>query len=167
MQHLRERRAPAGLALVLCLGVSSLAAAQTAGLPDEAARPLEILLQQRNALGLTPEQLGRIEGIRSDLAATNEPFVQRMMTLRTQWQQARRATRQADTAEAAARLERLRTAANQVRARIQQNNRTAMLSVNRVLTRDQRIRLRDVVNERRRQQAAPGAGREAGAGGPD
>ena len=167
MQRYLPGSSPACLAIVLCLGVSSLAAGQSAGLPDEPARPLEVLLQQREALGLTPEQIGRIEGIRSELATTNEPFVSRMMTLRAQWQQARRAMRQADTAEAAARVKRIRTAADQMRARIQRNNRTAMLSVNRLLTRDQRTQLRAIVTERQRQQAAPAAGREPGAGGPD
>jgi Spy/CpxP family protein refolding chaperone len=158
---------PAYLAIVLALGVSSPAIGQTAGPPDEPTRPLEVLLQQRESLGLTPEQLGRIEEIRRDLTALNEPLVERMMTLRAQWQQARRAMRRADTPEIAARLTRVRTAADQVRARIQRNNRTAMVSVNRVLTPPQRTQLRAIVNERRRQQAAPAAGRETGAGGPD
>lgn len=143
----------------LSVGVPGVAAAQTA----EPVRPLELLLQQRESLALTPDQLTRLEGIRSQLAATNEPLITRMMTLRAQWQRARRATRKTDSPQAAALVKRIRASADQIRARLQHNNQMAMQSVNRVLTRDQRAQLKAIVDERRR-QTGPSAGRETGAG---
>ena len=124
------------------------------------ASPLQLLLERRDALELTPEQVSDLERIREQLASTNDPLVQRMMNLRSQWQQERRAVRngraQAQAQDkvqdkAPARLQRIRVQAERVRARIQQNNREAMQRVNRMLTPPQRKQLRTIVQERRQQ----------------
>jgi mono/diheme cytochrome c family protein len=90
-----------------------------------------------------------------------------MMTLRTQWRQARRAARDGGERQNPALRERIRTAAERLRARIQRNNRTAMQAVNRLLTPPQRAQLRAIVQERRERDAAPPAGRDSDAGGGD
>ena len=125
------------------------------GLP---ASPLELLLEQRGPLELTSGQVSDLERIREQLASTNDPLVQRMMNLRSQWQQERRAARngRAKAPERAqepapARLERIRVQAERIRERIQQNNRDAMQRVNRMLTPPQRKQLRTIVQERRQQ----------------
>ena len=93
--------------------------AQTGDPADEPpARPLEVLLQQRAELGLTSDQLGRLERIQGQLATDNEPLVSQMMNLRTQWQQERRAARNGRPPDVA-RVERIRTEAQEVRGRIQ------------------------------------------------
>jgi DNA anti-recombination protein RmuC len=126
------------------------------------ASPLQLLLEHRGSLALTSEQVGDLERIQEQLASTNDPLVQRMMNLRSQWQQERRAARngrakaqekaQEKTQEQApARLERIRLQAERIRGRIQQNNRDAMQRVNRMLTPPQRRQLRTIVQERRQQ----------------
>jgi hypothetical protein len=81
-------------------------------------------------------------------------LVNRMMTLRREWQQQRVATRRVASPENTARLEEIRATAESTRAQIQENNRMAMQAVNRLLTRDQRARLRTLVEERRRLDGA-------------
>jgi hypothetical protein len=149
-----------GLLMALCLSLMPAAGlAQVEETADAPASPLEQLLEQRAALDLTTSQVGDLEQMRAELASTNGPLVQRMMDLRTQWQQARRAERNG-RAQAPQRLERIRTQAERIRQRIQQNNRNAMQRVNRMLTPAQRKQLRTIVQERRQ----PNAGRRAGGG---
>lgn len=157
-----RRFLPLALGL-LCLGVPGVAIAQTEQADESSPRPLEILLQQRDALGLTADQLHQIDGIRNRLRAENEPLVGRMITLRIQWRQARRAAA-ADQPQSADRLERVRTAAERVRLRIQTHNRQAMQQVRRLLTPAQRAQLRTLVEERLR-RATPATGEETDAGG--
>jgi len=128
--------------------------------------PLELLLQQRDALNLTTDQLAGLGEIRDRLASENEPLVNQMMTLRTEWQQARRAVRNGRP-KAAARVERIRLAAEQARTRIQQNNRMAMQRVNRLLRPAQRAQLRAIVQERRQQKPGRRAGSGSNAGDSD
>jgi hypothetical protein len=148
--------------VALCLtGLSSAAFGQTEE-PTEAApptSPLELLLEHRSALELTSAQVGDLEQIREQLGSTNDPLVQRMMSLRSQWQQARRGARNG-RAQAPERLERIRLQAERLRERIQQNNRDAMQRVNRLLTPPQRRQLRSIVQDRRQQNP----GRRAGGG---
>jgi hypothetical protein len=162
----RRHRGPILLALTLAgLWLPAPVVAQVApetGSADE--RPLELLLEHRESLALTSDQLSRLATIRERLVRANEPLVNRMMTLRREWQQQRAAGRRAARADNAAQLERIRSAAEPVRARIQQNNRTAMQAVNRLLNREQRTRLRGLVDERRRQDGAAATPRR-GAGG--
>jgi hypothetical protein len=119
-------------------------------LSDEARlspSPLELLLEQREALQLTDEQVTRIETIRARLAGQNDPLIARLIRLRARW----RAERQAGPLQDASRLRGIRGAAAPIHVRIQQNNRAAMQAVNRLLTPPQRARLRRIVEERRRQ----------------
>jgi hypothetical protein len=152
-------------AALLAFGLPSPAAAQiTEPLDDAGARsPMELLLEHRDRLELTPDQVDRLAAIRTRLAAANDPLVNRMVELRQQWQRERLAAHQAGRRPNPERMERIRTAAAPLHTRIQQNNRTAMQAVNRLLAPSQRARLRAIVEERR--GASPGGGgEEAGAG---
>ena len=141
------------LVVVAGLLTPSAVSAQTAPTDDEPLprSPIELLVQQQAALGLTPQQLGRLDRIRDRLAVANEPLVSRMMRLRAQWQQERRAASRGERSRNAERVESIRAAAEQTRTRIQRNNRTAMQAVNRLLTADQRAQLRSIIEERRQQ----------------
>lgn len=153
-------RRPLFLALLLALMLPSGALAQANVLTEEPLpRPLEVLLQQREALGLTSDQLVRLDRIEQDLATQNEPLVTRMMTLRTQWQQERRAARGGKPPNVT-RIEQIRADAEELRGRIQSNNRAAMQTVNGMLTPPQRKQLRQIVQQRREQNP----GRRAGGG---
>src|SRR5690348_4793968 len=84
--------------LVVTLAVSLLlpsAAWAQDGLGDQPLppSPIEQLLEQRAALNLSPDQLSRLDEIKQRLASKNEPLVNQMMTLRQEWQRARRAAR--------------------------------------------------------------------------
>src|SRR5678815_5539450 len=83
------------LALVAILAFTPAAASAQTDPGDEPLprSPLEVLLEQRAALNLSSDQLARLVQIRGRLASDNEPLVNQMMTLRTEWQQARRAAR--------------------------------------------------------------------------
>ncbi|HEX5107724.1 MAG TPA: Spy/CpxP family protein refolding chaperone [Vicinamibacterales bacterium] len=130
---------------------------------DELVRPLEVLRQQQSALGLTPDQLGQLDRIQAGLATDNDPLVSEMMRLRTEWQRERRAARNGRPPDVS-RIERIRSAAQDVRGRIQANNRTAMQKVNRLLTPAQRKQLRGIVEKRRQQNPGRGAGPATNAG---
>ncbi len=149
------------LLVAWCLAALPTAAFSQTEEPADAApaSPLDLLLERRSALELTSVQVGDLEQIRDRLASTNDPLVQQMMTLRSQWQQARRAARNG-RAQAPERIERIRLQAERIRERIQQNNRDAMQRVNRMLTPPQRRQLRSIVQERRQQNP----GRRAGGG---
>jgi hypothetical protein len=139
--------------------------------------PLELLMENRQALLLTEAQLTRLETIRASLTQRNEPLVARIVELRAQWQreqraaraegrqQGRRALRQAPPllggqVQPTPRMEDIRTSAQAVLEQIQENNRAAMQEVQQVLTRPQRARLRELLQARR---PLPGRG-AAGAG---
>jgi Spy/CpxP family protein refolding chaperone len=155
---------------VLVLGVfagfaqPAIALAQDGGTADEElVRPLEVLRQQQSALGLTADQLGQLDRIQAGLTTENEPLVSQMMRLRTEWQRERRAARNGRPPDVS-RVERIRSAARDVRGRIQANNRTAMQKVNRLLTPAQRKQLRGIVEKRRQQNPGRQAGSDTNAG---
>jgi len=129
--------------------------------PEGQSSPLELLLEDRAALALTTDQIGQLDQIRERLASTNEPLVAQMMSLRSQWQQERRATKKrGGGADQQARIERIRADAEQLRSRIQENNRSAMQNVNRMLKPAQRKQLRGIVQDRKQRNP----GRRAGGG---
>jgi Spy/CpxP family protein refolding chaperone len=136
------------------VGVLQPASAQTAlpGADGAPLRPFEVLLEHQETLGLTEDQLQRLDRIRAWLVRANEPLVRRMLALRRQWQ---RDGALEDGRADAERRERIRAAAEALRARIARNNRAAMRSVNGVLTPEQRAELRAIVQERQ----VDGAGR--------
>ena len=173
--HFRPRRpVPTAASLRLLAGWLFLAVLVSIGHPPPAwaqndlpadqerqSSPLELLLEHRAALALTTDQIGQLDQIREQLASTNEPLVAQMMSLRSQWQQERRtAKKRGGGADQQARIERIRADAEQLRSRIQENNRSAMQNVNRLLKPAQRKQLRGIVQDRKQQSS----GRRAGGG---
>jgi DNA anti-recombination protein RmuC len=136
----------------------ALAQDATIGEAQVPRSPIEQLLEQRAALNLSADQLSRLDDIKQRLASQNEPLVNQMMTLRTEWQQARRAARNGRAPAATDRVERIRAEAEETRGRIQQNNRAAMQDVNRLLRPAQRKQLRGILQERRQDNAGRRAG---------
>jgi hypothetical protein len=155
-----------GRAVRAALLLTGLAAAPAAPLRAQqvAPAPLEILLESREALGLTAEQVEGLRRLRARLSERNEPLVTRMLELRTRWQGEQRAAgRAAGGVELgrSASLQGIREAAQPINQQIQANNRAAMQEVNRLLTGEQRQRLRAIVQARR----PPGRGASAARGG--
>lgn len=157
--HGRGGGDPIGRTLALALLLTGLAHAAPASAQvlldrvEVPPRPLELILDHREALGLTLEQTRGIGRIRERLAQANEPLVARMMALRQQWRQQRHAEQQGEPGTADA-LGRIRSEAASVTLRIRRNNRLAMQAVNRLLTADQRAALRAIVEERRGSRGA-------------
>jgi hypothetical protein len=169
----RHRRGPnpaaaVGLAVAfLCMALPAVATAQGAfPLEDAIPRsPLELLIEHQDALNLRPDQIERLSAIRARLAAANDPLVARMIELRRQWQQERLAAQRAGRRPNPRRQDRIRAAAAPIHTRIQQNNRTAMQAVNRLLAPPQRARLRMLVEARRGTAASDDPQGEDGHGG--
>jgi hypothetical protein len=143
-----------------------MAAAQDGAVGDTQVprSPIEQLLEQKAALNLGPDQLSRLDEIKQRLAGQNEPLVNQMMTLRTQWQQARRAARNGRAPGAADQVEQIRAQAEETRGKIQQNNKAAMQEVNRLLRPAQRKQLRGILQDRRQDNRGRRAGGNANGG---
>jgi hypothetical protein len=168
------------LLAVLAAGGPSAGRAQQVSPPQ-----LELLLANRQALLLTRPQLTRLEAIRASLMQRNEPLIAQIVELRRQWQREQRAVRGQGRQQGQAarqippllggqvqptpRLEEIRFSAQSLLERIQGNNRAAMQEVNQLLTRPQRARLREMIQERRAVPTPPGGaggrGAPAGVGG--
>ena len=175
------RRAPFCLivALLACLtgligpGVPNAAAQDAATAQDGGAAetqvpqsPLELLLDQGDALNLTEAQRDQLDRIRRRLATRNDPLIQQMLALRQQWQQERGAAGGDRRPRMQQRLQRIRNSAARLRERIGRNNRAAMQSVNCLLTPPQRAQLRAMIQERRRQPPRGDEGNVDGGDGP-
>jgi hypothetical protein len=124
--------------------------------PGQGGAPLARVLERRSELGLTAEQVGRLETISARLQQQNEPLMAQMRahreTLRGQRAQAR-GQRQMP--------EQLRPVMQQMR----ENNQAAMQEVRSVLSDEQQTKLRDGMRGQRGERA-PGAARgAAGQGG--
>lgn len=156
------------LTFLACSGAGRAFAQEAAAGNDPALpqSPLDLLLDQGQMLDLSEAQRDQLNGIRKRLAGRNDPLVQQMLQLRRQWQQESRAGRGDGRRRAPQRLQRIRNNAERIRERIQRNNRTAMQSVNRLLTAPQRAQLRAIIQERRRQAPAGGDGNPDGDDGP-
>jgi hypothetical protein len=162
----RTRHTPLTLLLALLLAAPAMAAGQGVVPGPVGQSPLEWLLDEREALALTPAQVARLEEIRQRLAARNDPLAERLLVMRTAWQRERMALRRAGAAQESQRLQQLRARSEPILHRIQDNNRTAMTAVHELLTRQQRLVLRELVQARRTGPGAgpggPGAGRQGG-----
>jgi hypothetical protein len=140
------------LLLALCVAACAMpAAAGAQPLPGDPLRqrPLELLLEARETLGLTAAQVARLEEVKVRLDARNEPLVERLLVLRAAWQQERMALRLAGAAGESERLAELRQRSQQLLHEIEFGHRAAMMRVSRLLTPEQRLLLREMVRERR------------------
>jgi hypothetical protein len=135
--------------LAAVLGTPAAAVAQPLSAVPLNQRPLEWLLEARDTLGLTAEQVARLEQVKTRLDARNGPLIEQLLTLRAAWQQERLALRRARATEDSELLVQLRNRSQQLLMEIQLGNRRAMTMVQGLLTPDQRRLLREMVRERR------------------
>ncbi|HEX7120661.1 MAG TPA: Spy/CpxP family protein refolding chaperone [Longimicrobiales bacterium] len=121
--------------------------------------PISRLLAERESLGLTADQVARLEAIRSRLEAENRPHRERLREARAEFRAERRERldaltpaqrdslrerRAARRAEVRERMEALRPTLRQLR----ENRRAALAEARAVLTDEQRERLRELRAER-------------------
>lgn len=124
--------------------------------PDTAARgPIAVLLEQRDALALTAEQVTELDAIRQRMEEQNHPLVEQLVQIRERWQRERPADWRELTPEerraARDRFQRgVRAETRPLMARIRENNRAAMSAVRAVLTEEQQQSVRELVRARRR-----------------
>lgn len=172
---MRTVKAIAGVVVGLALVAAPLAAqagqgragmgrGMAAGGPAAMARnPVAVLLDHRADLGLTEDQVGRLESLSQRVAAENGP----------RWEQLRAAfgdEAPADmTAEERARLRERMRALDPVRAEVRETNRAAMDEARSVLTADQLEKLPTIMRRGPRhgeRGAARPGGRRDGQQGP-
>jgi chromosome segregation ATPase len=170
-EGIRMRYAVLGMALI---GLMPFAARAQQVAPP----PLDIVLENRQTLLLTARQIARLDSLRTDLKARNEPLIADVLELRAQFQREQRAANRAagrqqgaalrttpgqvQAQPQVARLEQIRVTTQSLVQQIQANNRAAMQQANQMLTAPQRRRLRDLVEARRPSEGPMGAPGRAG-----
>jgi hypothetical protein len=112
-----------------------------------------MLLDRREQMGLTAEQVARLEAIQARVEERNRTPVQRFLEIRRRWQEERPANwRSLPPARRREIQERFQGAIREesrgLGEQVQRNNREAMLEVRAVLTEAQRERLRRLLNNR-------------------
>lgn len=148
------------LPLVMVLAVPVLACAQNAHAQQGPRRPptsLELLLENREALALTPEQVGQVSELSQSLEEQNAPLHQQLQALRPSGPPPDRSAPGATPPEAEA----LRAVMAQARAVFQEleaNDSAAYAKAEAVLTREQQARASQLITQAReeaqRQRAA-------------
>jgi hypothetical protein len=149
------------LALLLVVGAAASARAQAAfpALPQD---PFQVILQQRQALGLTAQQMQSIRTIRAGVNQLNEQPVARFLELRRQRQQIVQAARAAGGQPDLVRLQQILGEAQPFFRRINANVRNGMVTVGNVLRPNQRQKLRELIPQlQQARPTAPAAGRAA------
>jgi periplasmic protein CpxP/Spy len=111
--------------------------------------PFARLLEQRQQLGLSSQQVAQIEAIRSRLQAQNRPLVEQLQAARRQAGlpergEARGGERPRLTEEQRQAMRQLRERTQPVAEQLRANNRTAMREVHGILTEQQRTQLRQL-----------------------
>ena len=167
------------LAAGLMLLAAAPAAAQAGGDPALAAevmeereqRPFDLLFQARYELGLTPDQVTRLQAIAARLDETNRPL---RAELARQWAEVREQRRaellRMTPAERRAELRRIRElgpppvpeSMRPLVQRVRQNIGAAMREAGNVLTPGQKQRVRAMVRRPERGRLGPGARRGPG-----
>lgn len=150
------------VALALCLAAAPLPLlAQTTSAPDSAARrewrdgarmqrvPLERLVAQRERLGLTAEQVNRLQAVQERLRSRNAPLLEQVRMARRQAVPRQPGRRAPLTEQERAALRRVREALRPVREQLRENRRGAVEEVRAILTDEQRTRLRELRREHR------------------
>ncbi|MBV9773321.1 MAG: hypothetical protein JO040_05195 [Gemmatimonadetes bacterium] len=129
--------------------------AQTAQYPAPAAAgrpqqgmmrsPIARLLEQRDTLRLTAEQVTRLEAIDRDLQQQNQPYTQQLQQLRPEGGQRREDMSDADREAMRERFEQLRPLMEKMRS----NNQAAMEKAKAVLTPEQQQLAQSLMPQRR------------------
>lgn len=115
--------------------------------------PIAILLEQREALALTAEQVTELDAIRQRMEEQNRPVVEQLVQIREKWRRERPANwRELTPKEREAARKRFqgeaRAEARPLMATIRGNNREAMRAVRAVLTEEQQRKVRELVRAR-------------------
>jgi hypothetical protein len=160
-----------GLALMLAIGAAAPLAAQPGGENPEAAlraahRPFESLMRFREELRLSEQQMARLQSIRTQLEQQNAPLRERLVAQHERWRAERRAQLERMTPEQRrAELRRLRgqPAGQRVPADMQPlvrqmrvNIEEAMHQAQGVLTAEQRLQARRILQRELRASRRPG-----------
>lgn len=148
-----------GLALVAVIAAAPVSLeAQTPRAPqgqEQAGRgqrpaPISRILEQRAALGLSAEQVSRLEAIQQRLQQQNAPLIEQLRASGA-WQERGQNGERGQQRGPGARGERqIPEELRPVMQQLRENNRTAMQQVQEVLTAEQRARLRELMQQHRR-----------------
>lgn len=134
------------LLLFALLATPALLAAQQPGdLAREMDRstPVDLLLEKPDEVRLSPQQVERLQVVRRELAEQNRPLIERLLRIRREVHAEIDTPLRDATAEERA-LFRSRVAeARPLLQRIRENNQRAMRRVGGILTREQRVRVRE------------------------
>ena len=134
-----------GIALVLLLGTGASLEAQRDG-DDRDAGPIQELLEIRSRIGLTADQVARLNEIDAAMHRQNEAPVAQLVQVR---RSIRALGRRRDfTPEQRAQYEAYIDQARPLMKQIRANNHAAMRQVGEVLTADQRGVLADILRDR-------------------
>jgi hypothetical protein len=134
-----------GIALVLLAATSVSLEAQD-GRNDRDAGPIQELLEIRSRIGLTADQVTRLNEIDAAMQQQNEAPVAQLVQVR---RSIRALGRRRDfTPEQRAQYEALIDQARPLMKQIRANNHAAMRQVGEVLTQDQRSVLADILRDR-------------------
>jgi len=134
------------LGLALMLGTGTMLEGQTRSTRNTDLSPIDMLLNVGAEIGLTPDQIARLERIDTRVDAMNGPLVSRLGEIRKRSRAL--GPRNEHTVDQRAQYEALMTEARPILREISRNNRTAMEQVGEVLTDDQRARVADMIRER-------------------
>ncbi|HET8655596.1 MAG TPA: Spy/CpxP family protein refolding chaperone [Longimicrobiaceae bacterium] len=122
--------------------------------PQHAPRhgPVQRLLRDRDRLGLTDDQVARLQEIDRAMEEQNRPFVAQLLELRRELKVQPWFPRPPEemTAEQRAFAHEHFERARPLLQKIRENNRAAMTRVGQVLTGAQRAQLREMLHERRK-----------------
>lgn len=155
------------LLLLVTLGSAAPLAAQRHDPPAEAREavgrgPVQMLLRHRERLGLTDEQVVRLEALDRRMEERNGPAVARLLEMRRRiradFPGRPRELEPARREEYRRRLE----AARPLLREIRENNRAAMREVGEVLTPAQKKQVREILRRGRRHEGGDGERRRRG-----
>ncbi|WP_420129281.1 hypothetical protein [Longimicrobium sp.] len=148
--------------------------------------PVQRLLRQREQLGLTAQQVSRLEAIDRDLQARNAPLVQQLTALRpdrgqgadgarargerrarpdsaARAERRQRGERPQLTAEQRQQMEQRRAQAQPIMQQLRANGEQALTQARAVLTAEQQQKIQQRMDERRERQGdRPGRGERGG-----
>lgn len=108
--------------------------------------PVETLLEMRESLALTATQVASLERIDAAMDTQNRPLVRQLSAIRRQIRAL--GPRSEMSTEQRARFEAHLEEARPLMRQIEQNNRSAMKQVGRLLTKEQKDQVEEVLRER-------------------
>ena len=142
---------------LLLLSVTRPVHAQTVGgedpVPAGRNGPIQLLLEHREEMALTADQVARLQEIQARVEERNRPLVQRFLEIRRRWERERPANWATLPPARRRQLQErfqsgIRAESRDLGARVQANHRAAMLRVRGLLSSAQRVRLRSLLDDR-------------------